>query len=1204
MTPSVMSHFLRLMACPVLFLPAAAAAADPPLAGYREHIRPLLAERCFACHGGLKQEAGLLTTYAGIAAMLGVLGGGYASDWLLARTGSKRIARQVLAAVAMATCAVLMALSFLVADVNAAIALISVGAFVACFGGVAGYTVAIDYGGDRVGTVFGAMNMAGAFGAMLFPVTVGWLVSATGTWNAALFAFVGLMAFDAVLWLLLNPRGRFMEPAAAVLACVVAVAAGGAAVAAPPGFNADVRPILADKCFRCHGPDSGSRQAGLRLDRRADTVAVHDGRAAVVPGDPAASTVHERIVSDDPDVRMPPPDAAPLTAAERGVITAWIAAGAAYEPHWAFVPPVAAPPPAVRDASSIRHPADRFIQARLERLGIAPEAEADPTTLCRRLHLDLVGLPPTPAEVDAFVGAWGAAAAERPTDGDPSARDRVYLALVDRLLASPRYGERMAGPWLDAARYADSNGYQTDGPRHMWRYRDWVIEAFNHNQPFDAFTIDQIAGDLLPAATLAQRIATGFNRNHRTNAEGGIIPAEFLAEYVVDRVETTCTVWLGLTAGCARCHDHKYDPLSQRDFYRLFDFFNRVPELGKGLRDANSPPLIVAPTEPQRRRLAELVRAADETAAAWQAAEPEVAAAEAAWVTRVAREGRGAGDDDTLTEGLVFRLPPPSGAGPHDPARSFDGTEPAAVDHVPPFDTERPFSATVRLEPTAADAATIYAAMDAAQFRQGFELQLVAGRPRLVIANRILDDAIRIEAEVALPADRWSHVTWTYDGSRLAAGVAFHVDGRQVTARVVTDELSNRFTVKQPLALAGGGTAEGYRGGLADLRFYDRVLDPDESAIISCGLPVADLVPAAAEGRLDAAGRLKLRDWFVRHEATDDLRRAWERMRTARKSRADFERALPTVMVMQDVPGLRKTHVLDRGLHDKPGAEVTAGVPESIGPALTADSPADRLALARWLVARGNPLTARVAVNRIWQQFFGLGLVKTVEDFGVQGDPPSHPELLDWLAVDFMDGGDGWDVKRLVRQIVTTAAYRRASRVAAAAARADPENRLLARGPRFRLPAETIRDASLAVSGLVVEQVGGPSVKPYQPAGLWEELAASKTTYEQDHGPDLYRRSLYVYRKRTVAVPLFATFDAAGRETCEVRQSRTNTPLQALQLLNDVTFVEAARGLGLRMLREGGPAPATRIAHGFRLAAARAPSPRELETLVAGFERR
>jgi hypothetical protein len=969
------------------------------------------------------------------------------------------------------------------------------------------------------------------------------------------------------------------------------VAAGvGSGVAASPRYNADVRPILADKCFRCHGPDAGSREADLRLDRRDDAVALRDGRAAIVPGDPGASTVHARIVSDNVDERMPPPDAGPsLTEAERRVIADWIAAGAEYEPHWAFVPPVATPPPAVRDASAIRHPADRFIQTRLESLGIQPEPEADPATLCRRLHLDIVGLPPEPAAVEAFIAAYAA------TEG--AAQEQVYLELVDRLLASPRYGERMAGPWLDAARYADTNGYQTDGPRQMWRYRDWVIEAFNSNQPFDEFTIDQIAGDLLPEPTLAQRIATGFNRNHRTNAEGGVIPAEFLAEYVIDRVETTSTVWLGLTAGCARCHDHKYDPLSQRDFYRLFDFFNRVPEPGKGIRDANSPPLVVAPTAEQGRRLAELARQADEADATWLATEPKLAAAQAAWVTQASRGGTIADDDFTLTEGFVFRLPRPPPAD--------DGTTLAPVACVPSFDTERPFSGTVLLKPATVDGdATVYAAMDAALLHRGIELKLAQGRPQLVLANRILDDAIRVEAEAVLPVDHWSHVTWTYDGSRLASGVAFHVDGKKVTTRVVTDELSNRFKPEQSLVLGGGGTAEGYRGGLAELRFYDRAIDPDESAIISCGLPVSDLVQAATKAALDDAGRLKLRDWFIRYEAAADLRQSWERMRATRKARDAYERSLPTVMVMQDVPGLRKTHVLERGLYDKPGEEVTAGVPESLGLALSADAPTDRLALARWLVDRRNPLAARVIVNRVWQQFFGLGLVKTVEDFGLQGDLPSHPELLDWLAIEFMDGGDGWDTKRLVRQIVTTAAYRRRSRVAAETAHADPDNRLFARGPRFRLSAEMIRDAALSVSGLLVERIGGPSVKPYQPAGLWEELAASATTYQQDHGPDLYRRSLYVYRKRTVAMPMLATFDAAGRETCQVRQSRTNTPLQALNLLNDVAFVEAARGLGGRMMREGGDAPEARIAHGFRLATARAPLPRELATLVAGFKRR
>ena len=985
----------------------------------------------------------------------------------------------------------------------------------------------------------------------------------------------------------------------AIVVLAGVVAGAGGATAATPDFNDDIRPLLSDRCFRCHGLDAGSRAADLRLDRREDAVAARDGGAAIVPGDPAASGLVARIMSADPDVQMPPPDSGTgLSAAERELFVAWIAAGAEYEPHWAFVPPEAAEPPAVRDEAAIRHPVDRFIQARLEDRGIVPEPEADPATLCRRLHLDIVGLPPTPEEVEAFVAAYSQA----------SRREQVYADLVERLLASPRYGERMAGPWLDAARYADTNGYQTDGPRQMWRYRDWVIEAFNANQPFDAFTIDQLAGDLLPSPTLAQRIATGFNRNHRMNAEGGIIPEEFLVEYAVDRVETTSTVWMGITAGCARCHDHKYDPLSQRDFFRLFDFFNRVPEPGKAMRDTNSPPLILAPTAEQARRLAALHADADAAAQDWTRMQGEVDAALAAWIAADA----GIAADSTsqpapapavpIAEGLTLRLPL------DEPAAVFDGSAPRPFPDVPAFGTEKPFSAAVRLRPgDDAAALTVWAAWDEVLLGHGVEFVLVNRRPRVVISNRVLDDSVQVETREPLAAGRWSHVTWTYDGSRRAAGIRIHVDGVAVATQVVADEMNNQFVCEKPLVVGGGGTAAPFRGALADLRFYDRILEPDESAVISCPLSPAELVARARAEQLKnltAAERLAIREHFLEHAAPETIRSARLRDRAARRAVNDFERSLPTTMVMQDVPGLRTTRVLERGEYDKPREEVTAGVPEAFGPPLaeSADGKAaDRLALARWLVDPRHPLTARVFVNRVWQQFFGMGLVKTVEDFGLQGEPPPHRALLDWMAVRFRER---WDVKGLVRDIVTTAAYRRASRVAPAALASDPDNRLFARGPRFRLSAEAVRDAALSVSGLLVEQVGGPSVKPYQPAGLWEELAAGPAVYEQDHGDALYRRSLYVYRKRTVAVPMFATFDAAGRETCQVRQSRTNTPLQALNLLNDVTFVEAARGLAGRMIREGGDGPESRIAHGFRLVTSRGPEPREVAVLVAGFRRR
>jgi hypothetical protein len=994
------------------------------------------------------------------------------------------------------------------------------------------------------------------------------------------------------------------------------------------GFNRDVRPILSDKCFRCHGPDAASRAADLRLDVREAVTAIRDGHAAVVPGKPEASELFKRITTADTDTRMPPADSElVLTAAEREVLRRWIAEGAEYEPHWAFVPPHKAAPPKVQNAAWVRNPIDAFVLARLEREKLSPSPEADAATLCRRLHLDLTGIPPTPEQVAKFVREFSPSprlphspsGSEERESGRAGDSEKAYSALVDALLASPRYGERMAGPWLDAARYADTNGYQTDGPRQMWRWRDWVIEAFNRNLPYDQFTIEQLAGDLLPSPTLDQRIATGFNRNHRMNAEGGIIPEEFLVEYVVDRVETTATVWLGLTLGCARCHDHKYDPFSQREFYRLFAFFNNVPEPGKAVRDDNSPPFIPAPTRVQQARLKQLDAAVADAEKRWNALQPQIATAERKWVG----ESQRLLADWTITEGLLHRyrfdgnvnddvvtpVPDPEipaeeqpqyAGGPFAEALVFDGSFDLRFAKPLEFDSERPFSSAVWIKPEK-PTSTVYAAMDPDQSYIGVELRMIDGSVEVILSNRILDDAIRVRTKQKLPLNTWSHVAWTYDGVKLAERVRVYLDGKPVETETLSDTLSNKFTATASVQVGGGGTRDDFRGRLADLRFYNRQLPADEAAIVYCGLSLRGLVQAYDEDR-EPAVRVKLREYFLRFVADGQIKAARQALQKAQAERAEFMQRVPTTMVMHEVPGLRKTHLLKRGEYDKPGEAVTAGVPDALPVVLSSGATVDRLTLARWLVDRRHPLTARVAVNRLWQQLFGIGLVKTVEDFGAQGEAPSHPELLDWLAVEFIDRG--WDMKQLLKLIVTSAAYRQSSHVSPELRARDPENRLLARGARFRLSAEAVRDSALAVSGLLVERLGGPSVKPYQPFGLWEELATGTVRYEQDHGDDLYRRGLYVYRKRAVAPPGLLTFDAAAREACVVRQTRTNTPLQALNLLNDVTFVEAARALATRMLRDGGSSADDQIAYGFRLALGRDPTHEEAAILHKGYQRR
>ena len=726
--------------------------------------------------------------------------------------------------------------------------------------------------------------------------------------------------------------GGWLAKPALLFCCWLAGSLQGAFAQPPVDFRRDVLPILSENCFTCHGPDEKTRKADLRLDVKESALRTKD--AVIVPGKSGESELFERVSSTDPDEIMPPPKSAKkLSPAQIEVLKKWIDQGASWKGHWAFEPITRPAPPPVRNSSWTRNPIDRFVLAALEAKGLSPSPEADRSTLLRRISLDLIGLPP-----DAQLAALF-----------PAAGTLAYEEQVDRLLASPLYGERMAMEWLDGARFADTNGFQNDFARIMWPWRDWVITAYNRNQPFDRFLIDQIAGDLLPGATLSQKIATGFNRNNRTVTEAGSIEEEWRIENAVDRVETTATVFLGLTMGCARCHDHKFDPISQAEFYQFLGFFNSVSERGVYTETrGNVPPLISLPTERETKRIKEL-----------------------------------------------------------------------------------------------------------------------------------------------------------------------------------------------------------------------------------------DIALAAAKKRADKKEIEKIG-----------------------KEKEAFEKAIASVMVMEDTGKPRPTFVLKRGRYDMPdpSRKVEPGVPASL-PSLPKGAARNRLGLAQWLTSPENPLAARVAVNRIWQHHFGTGLVKTAENFGIQGEPPTHPELLDWLASELVRSG--WDLKAMHRLIVTSATFRQRSSASPTLLAHDPENRLLARGPRFRLPAEVVRDNALAIAGLLVEKIGGPSVKPYQPAGLWEELAggAGEAPYVQDKGPGLYRRSLYVYRKRTVPHPLMATFDAPSREVCQVKRPRTNTPLQALELLNDLTYVEAARRLAQLAIKQGGSCDSDRIKYAFRRALARDPSPGEMELLLRGLNR-
>lgn len=890
-------------------------------------------------------------------------------------------------------------------------------------------------------------------------------------------------------------------------------------------FNREIRPILSDRCFACHGPDAGNRRADLRLDQEASLKS-------------KTGAILERINATSAGRRMPPAFAGPaLSERETGLLKQWIAEGAAFQKHWSLMPPR-------RDAAQS---IDSLIRQKLATAGLAPSPRADRRTLLRRVSLDLTGLPPTPAELKAFQ-----------EDASPQAYEKV----VDRLLASPRYAERMASRWLDAARYADTNGYQTDAERYMWRWRDWVIDAFRQNMPFDQFTIEQLAGDLLPNPTRAQIIATGFNRNHRANGEGGSIDAEFIVEYAIDRAETTSINWLGLTAGCARCHDHKYDPISQKEFYGLYAFFNNLPEKGKVFKYGNSPPLIPAPTPAQERELAEWDR--------------RLAAAEARFATLKPAAEKDQRKWEKQLDAQSSWMP-----SEHLAAHFANVKAPPLADKAA-FGFNDKFTLAAWVKPAAATGAILTKAVDKEE-QPGYGLYLKDGKLQLNLVQRWLDDCLRVETEEPIALNQWTHVAASYDASSTADGVKIYVNGRERKLKYIVDDLNQTFAVKEPLRV-GAGNGLRFTGEIEDARAYSVMMPPAEIALLADRAPLRQ---ASSEKRQRA---------FLDEFAPTDVKQAWSDLKQVRRERQRFLEQLPTVMVMREMSPPREAFVLNRGQYDRPTDKVTRALPAALGKLEGAEP--NRLTLARWMVSRENPLTARVTVNRFWQMLFGAGIVRTVEDFGSQGEWPINPELLDWLAVEFME--NGWDVKRLLKTMVLSETYQQSSR--GTASEKDPENRLLARAPRLRLAPEMVRDQALAASGLLVEQLGGPSVKPYQPAGLWKELSGGED-YQRDKGDKLYRRSLYTFWKRASPPPGMMTFDSAGREACTVRESRTNTPLQALTLMNDETYVEAARKIAERMLREGGATEQERISHGFLLLLARPASRGELDVLTQTLHR-
>jgi len=999
-----------------------------------------------------------------------------------------------------------------------------------------------------------------------------------------------------------------------MLAAIAWLPSGAAAQSGPPpapvagiDFNRDVRPLLSDRCFACHGPDAAKRQAGLRLDEPAGAgLELDSGSRAVVPGDPAASGLLARIASTDPDLVMPPPHVGkPVTAAEADLLRRWIAAGAPYRGHWAFERVERPEVPVTRDDTWPRTPVDRFILARLEAEGMSPNGEAPREVLARRVSLDLTGLPPTPEEVDAFVA-----------DRSPDA----YETYVDRKLASPHFGERMAIEWLDAARYADSHGYQTDSSRSNWPWRDWVIAAYNRNLPFDRFTIEQLAGDMLPpvpgddAATRDAIIATGFNRNHRINGEGGIIAEEWRVETVIDRVETTGQTWLGLSVGCARCHDHKYDPLTQREFYALFALFCNVPETGtimgsEGRSGGNSDPLHPLPSAEQSAEIARLEKVIADADEAVRAGEKDLAPLVAEW-ERSIRPALDLPDeiwqplepvDLKSTGGASFR-------------RLEDGSW-LVEGAMPPRDT---YEIEALLPPGPLGGVRLELLADPSLSGGG-------GFGRNHNGNVVVN---RVEVELALPGDRpvvpvalgraeadYEQAGWPA-ASVLGAGQGWAIDGHLPDKRQprrlavfpaaavdVPENARLRIRVRQEVI-------EGHAFGRFRLA---RTAAPTELVGVS---GVAVPAPVREVLRIEAAARSpeqqRVIAAYYRDKVGGPVKQAEATRDAARKALEAFRDALPSAMVMREGPP-REAFVLVRGEYDKPGEKVDPGLPAFLPP-LPPGRKADRLALAEGIVSRDHPLTARVWVNRQWERLFGTGLVKTSENLGSQAEYPSHPELLDWLAAEFMEGthlppGSGeparpWDMKAFLKLLLGSSVYRQSSRIDAETLARDPSNRLLARGPRVRLPGEIVRDQALAAAGLLVPAIGGPSVRPWMPEGVWDETSkyGNLRGYVPDTGPGRFRRSMYTIWKRTAGPPTMLLFDAPNRETCTVKRSRTNTPLQALALLNETTFLEAAQGLARRMVTEGGADPSGRIVRGFRLALGRAPDAAELETLLAGFQ--
>lgn len=983
-------------------------------------------------------------------------------------------------------------------------------------------------------------------------------------------------------------------------------------------FNFHIKPILSDRCFACHGPDNNKREAGLRLDIAEHALAaLGDGkdRYAIVPGKPHKSTVYERMVSSDPKVMMPPPESnLSLSTSEIALITRWIEQGANYKPHWSFIKPKTPAVPSLEKKEWAKNEIDPFIHAKMLENGLEPSERANKETLIRRVSFDLTGLPPTVEEVDNFL-----------KDDNPDA----YLKLVDRLLESPHYGERMASEWLDVARYADSHGYQDDGMRNMWPWRDWVIRSFNENLPYDDFIVWQFAGDMLPNASKDQKLATGFNRNHPQSQEGGVIAEEYRVEYVADRTNTFGKAILGLSTECARCHDHKYDPISQKEYYQLYAFFNNVKETGQVPYMGEPSPTVILTDEEVEKKLSYVNERIHEMENALDPDQKKFQNGFKNWQAslkskphhKVEVKGRiGHYPLDAPVKDQFKNLAEPSK--PADMVviqkdkeiQIVEGKFGNAVklvgdsyvdlgNEIAYFERNEPFTISLwyKALKDSLEGPIFSKTGGFANGFRGYELLVRKdGKLAGLMSHTWPANAIEVHSLDKIPIGEWVHLAMVYDGSSRAMGLQLFLNGKQLDLDIKTDHLKrsilsygkDKLSTGHPgnLQIGKRGTnfAETLDHSLVDeFSVFDRRLSALEIEVLyGASDPILSLSEKGSEE--------DLLDFYLLN-LNQDFQKGLNQLTQLRGEENALLSAQPEVMVMGERKEPRATFILDRGTYDAPTHEVFPGTPKAVME-FPNDLPRNRLGLAKWVIHKDNPLTARVAVNRYWQMIFGKGIVASSDDFGNQGDFPSHPELLDWLAVKFMESG--WNLKELLKLMVTSNTYQQSSSLNDELKEIDPGNVWLARGPSYRMPAEMIRDNALAGSGLLVKEIGGRSVKPYQPKGLWKELAtANVREYVQDTGKNLYRRGLYTIWKRSSPPPSMINFDASDKYHCTVERQKTNTPLQALVLMNDPQYLEAARVLAEKMLTIGGNELQNQIRYGFRAMTSRSPDPVELKIL-------